>query len=78
MMARPLLQERTRAPRRDWFSLFALFSVVILGLLAISVLSSNQAPAAFEEVDGVDFDNVEEVKTFLTSKIRASAGDEYL
>ncbi|KUI69634.1 Neutral ceramidase [Cytospora mali] len=71
------------APRRGLTSLFALFSVIALGLLSISVLSSNQKPrtpaTAFEEAGAVDFDDAEEVKKLLTSKVRVSAtGDQYL
>lgn len=68
--------------RRGTFSIFALFSVVALGLLAASVLNTKQAPRKFaatlEELDGAGFDNVEEAAGFLKSKVRASAGDEYL
>lgn len=70
------------APRRSIFSILALFSVIVLGLLAVSILNSDTSPTAFkptlEELDDIDFDNHEEVKQFLASKVRASAGDEYL
>lgn len=70
------------APRRSISSILALFSVIVLGLLAVSILNSDSSPTAFkptlEELDDIDFDNHEEVKQFLASKIRASAGDEYL
>lgn len=80
-MAHPVYKKRA-APRRSLFSIFALFSVVALGLLAVSVLNGHQNPRSFaptlEELDDVDFDNIEETKKFLTSKVRASTGDEYL
>lgn len=80
-MAPAVIKERS-APRRSISSILALFSVIVLGLLAIAVLNSNQNPRAFtstlEELDDVDFNNHEEVKQFLTSKVRASAGDQYL
>lgn len=69
--------------RRGVFSIFAIFSVLALVLLSISVLSSNQKPripaANFEELGDVDLDDPQEVKKLLTSKVRASAvGDQYL
>lgn len=80
-MAPAVFKERA-VPRRSIFSFFALFSVIVLGLLAVSVLNSNPNPRSFkptlEELDDIDFDNHEEVKEFLASKVRASAGDEYL
>lgn len=81
-MTQPIFKERD-APRRGTFSILALFSFVTLGLLAISVLSSNQKPkvpaTGFEEVGDVDFDDAEEVRKLLTSKVRGSAtGDQYL
>lgn len=71
------------APRRGLFSIFALLSVAALGLLAISVLSTTQAPGkkfahVFEDVAGVDFDNADEATQFLASKVRAAVGDEFL
>lgn len=71
------------APRRGIFSILALFSVIALGLLTISVLSSNQTPkvpaTGSEEVGDVNFDDAEEVRKLLTSKVRGSAtGDQYL
>lgn len=81
IMAPTVLKERS-APRRSIFSILALFSVIVLGLLAVSVLNSDQNPRSFkptlQELDDVDFDNHEEVKQFLASKVRASAGDQYL
>lgn len=81
-MGKPLFTDRA-APRRGTFSLFALVSVIALGLLTISILSSNQErkrPAtAFEELGDVDLDNAEEVKKLLTSKVQsATTGDQYL
>lgn len=81
-MAQNPFKERA-PPRRGAFSLFALFSVIALGLLAISVLSSNQQPrvpgTTFEELGDVDLDDVEEVRKLLASKVRGSAtGDQYL
>lgn len=80
-MALPAFKDRA-APRRTAFSILALFSVLAFGLLAISVLNENPGPrplaASREELDAVDFDNLEQVKEFLTSKTRASAGDQYL
>lgn len=80
-MARPAFTERA-APRRSMFSIFALFSVLVLGILALSVLHSDQETRRFaptlEELDDIDFDNHEEVKEFLAAKVRASAGDQYL
>lgn len=80
-MAPTVLQARS-VPGRTAFSVFALFSVIVLGLLALSVLDSNPNPRSFkptlEELDDIDFDNHEEVKQFLASKVRAAAGDEYL
>lgn len=77
------LASRERGARRNGiFSIFALFSVVALGLLAISVRNTKQVPARFvatsEELQGTDFDNVEEVADLLKSKVRATAGDQYL
>ncbi|CAN8098074.1 unnamed protein product [Discula destructiva] len=78
-MAATVFKERA-APRR--VNIFALFSVVIFGLLALSVLHNDQKPREFapalEELGDVDLDNHEEVKAFLASKIRATAGDQYL
>lgn len=78
----PAVRKDRAAPRRSIFSLLALFSVIVLGLLAVSILNSDAGPTAFkptlEELDDIDFDNHEEVKQFLASKVRASAGDEYL
>lgn len=81
-MAEPLIDNRT-APRRGTFSLYALFSVIALGLLTISVLSSNQRPAVpattFEQVGDVDFDDAQQVTKLLISKLRDTAvGDQYL
>lgn len=80
-MEQPVFKGRA-APRRGVFSIFALLSVVALGLLAISVLSTAQAPSkfahTFEDVAGIDFDNADEATQFLASKVRASAGDEFL
>lgn len=81
-MAQIIFNERA-APRRGTFSLLALFSVIALGLLAISVLSSNQKvriPAAgFGETGDIDLDDAEEVRKLLASKVRNSAtGDQYL
>lgn len=81
-MAQTLFKERA-APRRGAFSLLALFSVIALGLLAISVLSSDQKPrvpgTTFEEVGDIDLDDTEEVRKLLASKVRGSAtGDQYL
>lgn len=70
------------APRRGVFPVFALLSVLVLTLLALSVLRSEQDPTRFaptlEELDDIDFDNHAEVKDFLASKIRAAGGDQYL
>lgn len=81
-MASPVFSERAARRRSIFSSIFALFSVVVLGLLALSVLHSGQGPKRFaptlEELDDIDFDNHEEVKEFLASKVRASAGDQYL
>lgn len=80
-MAPPIHTDRV-SPRRNLFSFFAVFSVIVLGLLAISVLQTGQEARRFaptlEELDDIDFDNHEEVKEFLASKVRASAGDQYL
>lgn len=81
-MARPVFANRN-GDRRGVFSFFAIFSVLALLLLSISVLSSNQKPrypaSNFEELGDVDLDDAQEVKKLLTSKVRASAvGDEYL
>lgn len=81
-MAQPVFMNHN-GQRRGVFSIFAIFSVLALVLLSISVLSSNQKPrvptANFEELGDVDLDDVQEVKKLLTSKVRASAvGDEYL
>lgn len=81
-MAASTLAERV-APRRSAFSVVAFFSFIALFLLALSVLSGDQQPrkvvSPFEEVNGVDFDNAEEVTEFLTSKVRQSAtGDQFL
>jgi hypothetical protein len=82
IMAQPAFRAR-QGERRGVFSFFAIFSVLALVLLSISVLGSNQKPrrpaAIFEELDHVDLDDVHEVKKLLTSKVRASAaGDQYL
>lgn len=79
----PLVHRDRASPRRNLASIFALFSVIVLGLLAISVLHTGQEARRFaptlEELDDIDFDNHEEVKEFLASKVRASAaGDQYL
>lgn len=80
-MAPAVFKERA-APRRSVFGIFALFSVILFGLLAVSVLRINQSPTRFmptlEELDDIDFENHEEVKEFLASKVRATAGDQYL
>lgn len=81
-MTQTTFNERA-APRRGAFSLLALLSVVALGLLAISVLSSNQKPriptTGFEEVGDIDLDDAEEARKLLASKIRGSVtGDRYL
>lgn len=81
-MARPVFANRN-GDRRGVFGFFAMFSVLALLLLSISVLSSNQKPrypaANFEELGDVDLGDAQEVKKLLTSKVRASAaGDQYL
>lgn len=79
-MAHTVFRERA-APRRAIINIFALFSVIILGLLTISVVTTKQGPRfapILEEVDGINFDNVQEATEFLKSKVRASAGDEFL
>lgn len=80
-MVQTLIKDRA-APRRGMFCLFAFFSFIALGLLAISVLSSNQKPrtpaTTFEGLGDVDLDDTEEVRKLLASKVRASAGDQYL
>lgn len=80
-MEGPLFKERG-ARRRGLFSVFALFSVIFLSLLAVSAFSNKQDPRKFavtlEELDGIDLDNVDEAAAFLKSKVRASPGDEYL
>lgn len=77
----PLTHSSRAPPRRNLFSAVALFSVLVLGILAVSVLHAGQerrfAPS-LEELEDIDFENHEEVKEFLASKVRASAGDQYL
>lgn len=81
IMAHPVYGKRA-APHRGLLSIFALFSVVVLGLLAITAPNAHQNSRDFtpnlEQLDGIDFDNIEEAKNFLASKVRASTGDEYL
>lgn len=81
-MAPSVFKERS-APRRNAYGILALFSVLVFGLLGISTLSGYRNPRAFapisEILDGdVDFDDLDQVKQFMTSKTRASTGDQYL
>lgn len=82
-----MMESHLRGARcRGIFSFFALFSVVALCLLAVSVLDTiKQARSRFAatleelQLEGIDLDEADEAAAdFLKSKVRASAGDEYL